>query len=541
MRAADYLIKSLEKLGITDFFGLPGDYNFNILYAINKNPGTKWIGCTNELNAGYAADGYARTKGFGAIVTTYGVGELSAINAIAGSFAENVPVINITGVPKTSDIEKKTLIHHNFQIPDYYAFERVFSNVVETSAYLTKENAKKEIDRVLSVFVKERRPVYIAIPIDVALVEIGDDIGFEYPQSDAKTLKLVTDKIADMVKNSKHPVLLADNGLKRFQLEKKFEELIKKTGFPSTNFLMGAGVIDTSCKNYLGTYLSSFGNDACFEVLHNTDCLISFGAIYSDLNTFGFSLPYNIEDYIAIYGSYTVINHKCYNNVLMVDVADELIKKLPYRKIRLPEIKTGYPKSVIRNKELSSEYIYPRLQEFFCEGDCLVMETGIIPHGFAGIKLPDNVMVHTQTLWGSIGWATPAAFGACIALKDSRRVILFTGEGSHQLTAAEIGNIMHHNLRPVVIVLNNGGYTIERILSNSPDDSFNDIIPWNYSKLPKVFEGNAKIYKAETDKEFDTALKSARQQNVLSYIEVFTNKFDIPYITQKTIENLKKS
>ena len=100
----DYLVCQLEKLGINEVFGLPGDFNFNIVEAIEKNENTNWIGCTNELNAGYAADGYARVKGYGAIVTTYGVGELSAINAIAGSYAEYVPVIKIVGVPSTSNI-----------------------------------------------------------------------------------------------------------------------------------------------------------------------------------------------------------------------------------------------------------------------------------------------------------------------------------------------------------------------------------------------------------------------------------------------------
>src|SRR5574344_1852602 len=154
MRVADYLIKTLVKLGVTEYFGLPGDYNFNILYAIEDNKDAEWIGCTNELNAGYAADGYARLKGYGAVVTTYGVGELSAMNAVAGSFAENIPVIHIVGIPKTQAIEKNALIHHNFQIPDYHAFERAFSNCTETTAYLNENNAKDEIDRILSVFVE---------------------------------------------------------------------------------------------------------------------------------------------------------------------------------------------------------------------------------------------------------------------------------------------------------------------------------------------------------------------------------------------------
>ena len=119
MNVAEYIVKKLEELGVNDFFGLPGDYNFNILYAIENNSNTRWVGCTNELNAGYAADGYARLRGYGALVTTYGVGELSAINAIAGSMAENVPVVHVVGLPSTQSIEKKTLLHHNFQDCNY--------------------------------------------------------------------------------------------------------------------------------------------------------------------------------------------------------------------------------------------------------------------------------------------------------------------------------------------------------------------------------------------------------------------------------------
>ena len=102
MNTAEYLVKKLEELGINDFFGLPGDYNFEILYAIEENQNVNWHGCTNELNAGYAADGYAREKGYGALVTTYGVGELSAINAII--IASNVWLL----FERRSDKKKRT-------------------------------------------------------------------------------------------------------------------------------------------------------------------------------------------------------------------------------------------------------------------------------------------------------------------------------------------------------------------------------------------------------------------------------------------------
>lgn len=64
-----------------------------------EHPNVCWVGCANELNAAYAADGYARVSGVGALLTTFGVGELSAINGIAGSYAEYVPVLHIVGAP----------------------------------------------------------------------------------------------------------------------------------------------------------------------------------------------------------------------------------------------------------------------------------------------------------------------------------------------------------------------------------------------------------------------------------------------------------
>ena len=214
MKVAEYLVKKLEELGVNHIFGLPGDYNFNILYAVENNQNTKWVGCINELNAGYAADGYARIKGYGAVVTTYGVGELSVINAVAGSMAENIPVMSIVGVPSTKLIETKTRVHHNFQDVNYFAFAEAFKNVTATTAFLNKANAKIEIDRIFKAFVKERKPVYVAIPADIAEMEIQDrDVSYEW-FSDEDSLKVVSEKIVKKIEESKNPVILGDSLIK---------------------------------------------------------------------------------------------------------------------------------------------------------------------------------------------------------------------------------------------------------------------------------------------------------------------------------------
>lgn len=537
MIVADYLIDRLEKLGITDIFGLPGDFNFNIIEAIGRNSNTNWIGCTNELNAGYAADGYARVKGYGALVTTYGVGELSALNAIAGSYAEYVPVIKIVGIPSTKNISQKTVLHHNFANPDYYAFERAYSNVVQTTAYLNNKNAKTEIDRVLSVFVNEKKPVYIAIPEDVCMLEINDIPCIQEMTSNPDMLDAVVEHIGKMLSKAKNPVVIADILAQRFEAKAELMRFLKKSGYPVTNLLMGKGLIGWDYKGYIGTYLGKYGNDIAYNMVNNSDCVITVGAIYSDLNTFGFDYNYEPTSMIDIEGTYTTVEYIRYDNVLMKDVLSRLSKIAPKYSGECPDIKPlGLIQQTEANKPLKAKYIYSAIQNFLKEDDIVFSETGLIEFGFATLELPKRARLFNQVLWGSIGWATPASFGAAIAEPD-KRVILITGDGSHQLTAQEVSSMMRYGVKPVIVVINNSGYTIERALCKNPMDSFNNIASWDYFKLPSIFNGKAWSIKAQTQEEFLNALKQAEteQKDKLCYIEICTDKMDMPKLAETLI------
>ena len=533
----DYLIKQLENLGITDVFGLPGDFNFNIIEAIEKNKNTNWIGCTNELNAGYAADGYARVKGYGALVTTFGVGELSAINAVAGSFAEYVPVIKIVGTPSTKNINQRALLHHNFANPDYFAFEQAYSNVVETTAYLNDKNAKTEIDRLISVFVNEKKPVYIAIPEDICSVKINNIPCIQRMTSNQDMLDAAMKHIEKVLSKAKKPVVIADILADRFEAKDALYKFLSNTGYIATNLLMGKGLINWNYKGYIGTYIGKYGNNTAYSMVNNSDCVITIGAIYSDLNTFGFDYSFEPTSMIDIEGTYTTVEYIRYDNVLMKDVLLRLSKTAPKYKGRYPNIKPlSLIKEIERNKPLESKFIYSEIQNFLKEDDIIFSETGLIEFGFATLELPKNAHLYNQVLWGSIGWATPASFGASIASKN-KRVILLTGDGSHQLTAQEVSSMMRYGVKPIIIVINNSGYTIERALCKNPMDAFNNIASWNYSKLPMVFNGNAWSKKAQTEEEFHNALKQAEieQKDRLCYIEICTDKMDMPKLAKDLI------
>ena len=538
MNTAQYIVKRLEELGVNEFFGTPESCNFDFIYAIEDNPNTSWIGCTNTLNAGYAADGYARIRGYGAVVTTYGTGELSAINAIAGSFAENVPVVNIVGLPATKEIENKTLYHHSFQEPDYCVFLNTYKSVTAATAFLTRDNAKLEIDRVLKVLVKEKKPVYIAIPNDIALMNINDrDIAYDWI-SDKDTLEDAAKKISEKITNSKKPVIIGDILIKRFDAEIEYKEFIDKSKIPVSNFLMGTNIIDMDYENYIGSYFGIYKNPIAKKYIEESDCLITVGAIYNDLNTFGQNLPTDINNNIAIYGTYTYIEGNLYNNIKMADLLEAVTNLISLKEIKIEKPNIGLKTKDADSESLTTSYIYPRIQEYIKDNDIIIAETGTVSHGLAQMKFPHSANVQFQLLWSSIGWATPAALGACLA-KPQSRVILITGDGAHQNSALEIGTMLKLGIKPIVIVINNNGYSSLRLLSNDTQDSFNDIMQINYAKFARAFEGDIWATKVSTPEDFDKALKVTQIMNKMCYIEATTDAMDVPEITKEFMESEK--
>jgi indolepyruvate decarboxylase len=153
--------------------------------------------------------------------------------------------------------------------------------------------------------------------------------------------------------------------------------------------------------------------------------------------------------------------------------------------------------------------------------------------------MPKGSSFHNQTLWGSIGWATPAAFGAALAA-PARRVVLITGDGSHQLTAQEVSQFQRFGLKPIIFVLNNAGYLIERLLCKDPDIYYNDLAQWNYHQLPQALgcEGwfSARV---TTCGELDGAIARAENCGTGAYIEVVTDKYVAPTLAMKMHESTK--
>lgn len=143
----EFLLRRLEEAGVRHIFGVAGDFDLELLQQLEDRGQPPWIGNCNELNASYAADGYARVNGIAALVVTNGVGALSAINGIAGAFSEHVPVICICGAIPQKAIERRLMLHHTLAEGSHRDFYRAYSQVTAAQAQLTPANAALEIDR----------------------------------------------------------------------------------------------------------------------------------------------------------------------------------------------------------------------------------------------------------------------------------------------------------------------------------------------------------------------------------------------------------
>jgi indolepyruvate decarboxylase len=494
----------------------------------------RWIGCTNELNAAYAADGYARIKGIGAVCTTYGVGELSAINAIAGSYAEHLPIFHLVGTPNASTQAKRAQMHHTLGNGEYDLFRKMSEPVVAASAVLTPQNAAHETERLIYQALYHRRPVYMAFPADLANRPLlADAEPLKLPRSIPEALDRAIHIILDRLAGAEAACLLAGMLVGRTGNRERLTALLDASGLPFTTMFMGKSVIDEHHPGYIGMYDGALLNEEVRAFVEGADFVLNVGASMTDFNTGAFTANLNPARTITVAHHHVEIDGGIVADVEMGDVLIELARKIKHREWSRRRPASLGPAVGGPDEPIDAASLYPRWERFFRPGDVVIAETGTASMGLGFARMPQGATFHNQTLWGSIGWATPAAVGAAVAAPD-RRVVLITGDGSHQLTVQELGQFGRLGLRPIVFVLNNNGYLIERLLCKEPSIAYNDIAPWRYTELPRAFGCDDWIVRrVTTNSELDAALETASESKVGVYVEVVTDTYAASTLARK--------
>jgi indolepyruvate decarboxylase len=536
-----YVLRRLNEIGVDDIFGVAGDYAFPVNDAIVEHRAINWIGCCNELNAGYAADGYARMRGVGALCTTFGVGELAAMSAIAGSYSEHVAVFHLVGAPNLATQEGRALVHHTLGNGEFDLFSRMAEPIVCASAIMTPQNVASETERLIAEALYHRRPVYMAFPSDVADVPVlGVAPPASTPTSDAASLAAATDAVATALNNASQACALPGILLRRLALQDAAAAFVEASGLPFATMFADKSVLGEDHPNYVGMYAGRLMGEPVRAFVESCDAVVVIGAMMTDGNTAGHTVCLNPDKTITIDHHRTSVGHTVYRNVEMADILTQLTGRTTKRVQRQPVTPdTLGPIVNGGNDPITADALYPRWANFFRPDDVIITDTGTSSLGLAFAQLPRGAEFHNQTLWASIGWATPAAFGAAVAAPD-RRLILITGEGSHQMTAQEISQFGRRGLRPIVFVLNNSGYLSERMLCKDMALAYNDIAVWNYAELPHAMgcQGwfNARVSSCGV---LDDALKTAEHANGAAYIEVVTGPDEAPPMYKKLHENVE--
>lgn len=541
MNVIQHVLSRLKVAGVTDFFGVPGDFAFPVNDAICTDRDLRWIGCCNELNAAYAADGYARIRGVGAICTTYGVGELSALAGIAGSCAEHLPIFHLVGTPSMSVQAAHALMHHTLGNGEYDLFHRMSQPAVCASAIMTPQNVAHETERLITEALYHRRPVYMAFPADLATQPV---LGCAHPvsigYSDPNSLAAATEAIVSALAKADSACVLPGILVARVGLQPELLALVNTSGLPFATMFMAKSVLDEQHPSYIGMYDGKLMNRGVQQFVEGCDSVLAVGTLLTDFNTGAFTAALDPRKLINISHHRVQIGSKVYPNVEMRDILMKLAELLPRRDwgVSIPPSSLGSPVGS-GSDPITADALYPRWEQFLKEGDIVVAETGTVSMGLGFARMPSRASFHNQTLWGSIGWATPAAFGAALAAPE-RRVVLMTGDGAHQFTAQEISQFARRNLRPIIFVLNNSGYLIERLLCKDPAITYNDIVPWRYAELPNVL-GCSDWFTARVDTcgELDEALGRASAAKTGAYIEVVTDPYAASPLALKLHDNLQ--
>jgi pyruvate decarboxylase len=549
---AKYLFTRLRQSGVHAAHGVPGDFTLKALDDL-KGSGLKWIGNCNELNAGYAADGYARVRGLGAIYTTYGVGELSAINAIAGSMAEHVPVVHIVGTPPSNVQRSGAKIHHSLGDGRLRVYADVYKKFTVAQANLIdSEKAPEAIDSTLGACLRESKPVYIELPHDMVTKEVSaerlqmgileEDVGTDGRREADQVQSLLYRLYA-----AKRPLLLVDraDGVQH-SIKHEINEFIERTGIPALTMPSGAGMVDNSIPNYFGVHSGPVGQVDTSLYLDSCDLVLAFGPMFSDTQTLGWKTVPDAVKTVTIgkgfvldgrSGAKTDINAKVFMRALITRVNHRRLA--PADTTALGDFRLPSLPGVDLDSAIDQNGFYRRINPYLRPDDIVLLGCGTPMLGGRDLVLPSGAQVIVSGMQFSVGHTLPAALGAALAQQErnaSKRTIVIDGDGDFQMSVQEISTIIRQRLNVTIFLVNNAGYACER-QRNGMDADYNEIAQWRYIDIPRVLGADLKrpdypviSFRVQTWRDLEAFLdkEGSRGAKGFRLVEVAFDRHDVP-------------
>jgi len=540
---ASYLIDRLKEVGVEHVFGVPGDYAFPFLDQIESEPTIKWVGVCNELNAAYAADGYARVRGMSAITGSCGVLEMGAGGGIAGAFAEEVPLLVISCFPSTDELARRTFTHHSLR-GRFNLFQSMMAPITASQTMLTAADACEQIDDAIKRCWALKSPVYIQFPRDIQELAAGTPISpleLAEPQSDRAELDRFFSRALQMLQSAERPAILFDYPVARLGLTERVQTLSDLTGIPFATTRTGrSGNVDQTRSGYLGLYDAPPMHSETGLQIDSADALIRI-CLRHDETAHGSADPALCAPrLIDLQAASATVGGDVYAPVAARDVLDRLCTELPRarnvaKESTAPTSGPFLPKSGVA---ITQDRLWQAFGAFIEPDDTIAIEYGTV-QAVAQLTLPVRTRTLMQTNWEAIGYTTPAVHGAQMA-DPSGRYIQLIGDGAFQETAQEISTVIRHGLAPITILLHNSTYEIENLTHKCGPvhKNYNRVHSWDYSRLPGVLGPKGRPFgvRAETEDELCSALKAAaaaHRDGRYSLIEVILAPGDVASVLAK--------
>jgi len=554
---ADYLLTRLKQLNVTEVFQIPGDYVKHFTQALEDFDGVTAIGCINELDAGYAADAYGRTRGLAAVSLQYGVSTFIALNGVAGSYVERSPVVVISATPG-ADARRITkmydvLYHHS--TGNMAADQEVYKQVTVAAETLsTSAGAAEKIDNLLIAAITYKRPVFIE-----CYKEVWGEPCLPPPDKALEPMKFTSDPLAlvnavdqawSQISVAKKPLIFAGVEVLRHGLSGLLQDLIDASGFLYTTTSLGKTVLDECGDKFIGTYSDAASIESVRDIVEQSDCILTLGTIITD--DYLWFVENKYANMVLATTEQIRAGYFIYKDVTMEDFMDALLTKFkkvntyPLNVTAPPQPK--YPEPWLSNSDpyfdaspqtITYNRFFQHSMQFLQTNnllDQIVMTFGISSAMYVATNaygLSQNSFL-ASAAWQIIGYETGAASGA--QLGSGKRAWTIAGDGGFMMVCQSLSTLARNNINAVIFVMSNAVYAIEQVYVDidsfkpGPEHKFDtfDILPkWDYLALAQAF--GAAGFRVTTVDELNAALPQIwALTNQPALVEVVIPEKDLP-------------
>lgn len=482
MTLATTLFDALWARGVRHIFGLPGDYALNLFDALQDDGRFGVVRLGHEPSVGFAADGYARgTGGLGVAAVTYGAGGLNMVNPVACAYAEESPLVVLSGGPGLA--ERRTGLHVHHEVKTYESQLTVYREVTDYAAILDDpRTAATHIVRALDCAATRKRPVYLEVPRDMVRATIDPPTAETHPGSTLETgaVAEAVDEMVARLQAAANPVLIVGVEVHRFQQRDALVRLAEALGVPVVSSFLGRGAFPSRHPLFAGTYLGVVSPDPLRRVVEDADLVVLLGERISD-TTLGVPAARLDESRLVLCaGREVFIRHHQFHHAPLEQVVAGLLAApgLPRRAGMGPKLMASGPTGPEAASPSGMNRVIAALNGFFDKHPRvpLVADTG--DSLFAAVDVRSDECM-APAYYATMGFAVPAALG--LQVGTGRRPVVLVGDGAFQMTGPELSRAAAYGCAPVVVLLNNSRW--EMLQAFVPGARYNETPGWNYAQV----------------------------------------------------------